>query len=875
MTAQYPMQTGVAKDKTGDGDDYIPPMYIKEIDDPDGWKRPDSNYVPFWYERIAHHGTSPYHPNASSYQIYRNVRDFGAKGDGITLDDDAIEKAMTDSGRCGQGCGSSTFQQAVVYFPPGTYLLSRPIVSYYGTSIVGDPNWRPILKASRNFTGIAVVDENPYGDKGTWWVNQVNFFRQTRNIVFDVRDQKDGLEGTGIHRPLSQATALSNCHFEASTTNPNTTQQGVLSEAGSGGNMGDLTFRGGQFGISIGNQQFTLTDLRFESQTKAAINVYWSWVMQFQNVEVRNVPVGVLAPTNASSTVDRLGSGQQVASVLMVDWRMQDVERALNISSPGSGVFTLENIRALRSLDIVTTSAQNTTLLAADKEGWTNVSAWTQGGVVEGDRAGRWMQGEIEPARRPEVMKHLGYDDGRWFTRSRPEYGDVEPHDIIDVKRHGAEGNGVTDDTKALQRSIDRAKVHNIVWIPHGTYIVTSTLHIHPGIRIVGEAFSVLMGAGEFFNDIDNPQVVFRFGHKCGEPVKKRNIKEQEWAPGEEEDFDSEDEDDDESSGDEGERTRRWANDHPEEHGRVEVSDLIFSTRGPAAGAIVVEWNLRGPKNLMDPEKQGSVAMWDAHVRLGGFRGSELEGDVCPKDGIGTKMGTDMARCRAAFLGIHITRHASAYLSGTWVWLADHDLDRHDNTSSQITVYSGRGVLVENTKGGPVWMYGVASEHHLLVQFNLYRARKVLFSIPQTETAYFQGQGWPSATETQPTSHAYHDPLFRTNSCPTFNNTFDDPKYNRGLGLRVRQSRNVIIYGLGLYSFFDNYSTDCSQKNGGCQRSIVSMERIRPNANVVLYNLNTAGTDSMLDLDHQRVVPTSFWRNGFTATMARWTAGQG
>ncbi|CAD6920362.1 unnamed protein product [Tilletia controversa] len=779
MTAQRPIQTPApGNDDSDDEEDYIPPMFIKEIDDPDGWKRPDSNYsyVPFWYERIAHHGASPYHPNASTYKIYRNVRDYGATGDGVTLDDDAIEKAMTDGGRCGQGCGSSTIQQAVVYFPPGTYLLSKPIQSYYGTSLVGDPNWRPVIKAAQNFTGIALVDENPYGDDGkSWFINQVNFFRQTRNVVFDVRDQKDGLEGTGIHRPTSQATALSNCHFEGNRTNPNTTQQGVLMEAGSGGNMGNLTFRGGQYGISIGNQQFTLTDLRFESHRKAAVNVYWSWAMNFQNVE---------------------------------------------------------------------------------------------------------------------------HSDGRWFTRPRPEYGDARLEDIIDVKCHGAKGDGVTDDTEALQKSLDRAKIrkNHLIFIPHGTYIVTSTLHIHPGIRIVGEAFSVLMGAGEAFNDIDNPQVVFRFGRRCKTP-KNRKVNEDRREADDFDDEDSDDEDSyDEDSGDEDPDDEDESLDDPEgnddsgtnstiskrrtraysdQYGRVEVSDIVFSTRGPAAGAIVIEWNLRGAKDPMDPEKQGIVGMWDSHVRLAGFRGSELEGDVCPVEGNGTKIGTDMDRCRAAFLGMHITRHATAYLYGTWVWLADHDLDlKQTNKTSQITAYSGRGMLVENTKGGPVWMYGVGSEHHILVQFNLYRARKTLISVPQTETAYHQGSKWPSATETQPISHTYHDPLFDNPDAPTLNNSLHDPAYNRGLGLRVRQSRDVIIYGAALWSFFNSYSTACSQKNGPCQRSMVSMERIRPDANVVLYNLNTIGTDSMLDLDHLRVVPTSFWRNGFVTSIARWTAGR-
>jgi glucan 1,3-beta-glucosidase len=42
----------------------------------------------FWMEEIAHEGKSPYHPNAT-YQVFRNVKDFGAVGDGGAFSRDA------------------------------------------------------------------------------------------------------------------------------------------------------------------------------------------------------------------------------------------------------------------------------------------------------------------------------------------------------------------------------------------------------------------------------------------------------------------------------------------------------------------------------------------------------------------------------------------------------------------------------------------------------------------------------------------------------------------------------------------------------------------------------------------------------------------
>lgn len=39
---------------------------------------------------------------------------------------------------------------------------------------------------------------------------------------------------------------------------------------------------------------------------------------------------------------------------------------------------------------------------------------------------------------------------------------------------------------------------------------------------------------------------------------------------------------------------------------------------------------------------------------------------------------------------------------GTWVWLADHDLD--SDAQGQLTLFSGRGILSESA--GPVWLIG-------------------------------------------------------------------------------------------------------------------------------------------------------------------------
>ncbi|KAF3187683.1 hypothetical protein TWF788_001902 [Orbilia oligospora] len=49
--------------------------------------------------------------------------------------------------------------------------------------------------------------------------------------------------------------------------------------------------------------------------------------------------------------------------------------------------------------------------------------------------------------------------------------------------------------------------------------------------------------------------------------------------------------------------------------GDIEITDVMFTARGPTAGAVLVEWNVKAAS-------QGSAGMWDCVIRVGGAHGT-------------------------------------------------------------------------------------------------------------------------------------------------------------------------------------------------------------------------------------------------------------
>ncbi|KAI9888746.1 MAG: hypothetical protein M1814_006478 [Vezdaea aestivalis] len=774
----------------------------------------------YWLANIERQGISAFNPD-SAYKVWRNVKDYGAKGDGSTDDTEAINKAITDGKRCGQGCDSSTTTPALVFFPAGTYLVSKPVVALYYTVLHGDPTALPILKAAPSFQGMAVVDSDPYDNFGnSWYTNQNNFFRQVRNFVIDITAMPK-TSGACIHWQVAQATSLQNIRFEMiKDTSDDNKQQGIFMDNGSGGFMTDLTFNGGGTGAFLGSQQFTTRNMTFNN-VNTAIFMNWNWLWTFKSLSINNCKVG-LNMSNGPMAMSGGVVNQTVGSVLVQDSVFSNTPIGVSTAYSGDkntpvggGTLIIDNCDFSTSAIAVSDPAGQKILA-----GNTKVTSWGQGkqyvtsstpsaSRFKRDNSNIRMRETVNPIQGSRVQGVLSAStskptslvdsSGKVFERSKPQYADLPSSSFVSVKSKGAKGDGKTDDTAALQAALDSTNPDQILFIPHGAYLIQSTLKVPAKIRIIGEMWPILLATGPFFGDMANPKPVLQVGAPDGTTAAA-----------------------------------------------VELSDIILSTSGPTPGAILMEWNVRD-------SSPGSCGIWDVHFRIGGFAGSKLQSDLCAKTPNSTTLPNPS--CEAAFLLLHITKKATLYAENAWFWVADHELDLPDH--GQINVYNGRGVLVESE--GPVWLYGTSSEHSTLYNYQLNKAKDIYMALIQTETAYFQSN--PSALVPFPPDARYADPDFAASCKASPTGTSSCAKT---WGLRVVDSTDVLIFGAGLYSFFDNYGQDCLATES-CQRNMLSVEGA---GKVSVWGLSTKASENMVSRGDQPLVLQKENRSNFCSTVA-------
>ncbi|KAL4754873.1 hypothetical protein BDW72DRAFT_200536 [Aspergillus terricola var. indicus] len=503
----------------------------------------------FWYEEIEHNGQSSFLVPGyrDNYKVFRNVvTDYGADNTGQSDASSAIQKAIRDGPSGGPARDAkamgSTGQPAIVYLPGGTYLLKAALQLYIGTVLVGDPTNPPILKAAPGFAGDHIVYAKDPNFGGT-----INFYIGIKNIVLDSTGLSSTLRMTLLDWTVSQATQLANVGFNMPVASQHV---GLTTQYDYNSNiiLNDLWFNGGNIGMKLSGQQWVIKNAVFAGTTTGIVAGGTDIVLLGCQFSIGKTGIDATGTSGSLTVIDSSGSG---------------LESFLISSNPkGAGnAIILENI-------------ENT---------GTTVNLGGQA-VVSGSIPNTWVRGDMYAPGSPNMQRVNGQmvttqrssallSGTKYFTKSPPAFQEFSKDQVLNIKSvpgRPVYGDGATDDTQNINEILAENADCSVIYFPAGTYMVTDTIFVPTGRRIVGDPYaSVISGVGAKFLDLASVRPMVKFGY-------------------------------------------------PGDVGVAQVSDMMFTVGDILPGCKIVEVNIAG-------SKPGDVGFWNSHIRIGGAVGSKVE----------------------------------------------------------------------------------------------------------------------------------------------------------------------------------------------------------------------------------------------------------
>ena len=509
----------------------------------------------YWLDQQDHTGTArgwaPFSRSPGTYPVYRNVLQYGAKNDGTGDQTAALQNALNAEGLNADGSITGnryqqgvTTEPAVVYLPSGLYQIQRTLDLRMGTVIIGNPQNPPTIKAASGFTGDTVVNGYDYATGHP----ETSFMTLLKNVIVDTTNIPKNQAVTALRWATAQGCGLTNISINMPTSSGGHT--GILLDGGSTIAVCDVQITGGSVGINNANQQVNFKNIYFKYCTTAFVGT------------------GGFTVLLQSATFDTCGTGGQMTNnlgcLVLVDCISINSGPTVNLQPSGpswrNNQIVIENLTSDSSNPVAVDSGGSQLL------GPTNhVDTWVYGNADPG-----WYQpGTAYATQRTPCL--LG-SNGKFFAKLQPTYASLSAVDVVNVKAVPGlpvYGDGQTDDAASLNAILQQnAAAGELTYFPYGVYIIRDTLFVPPGSRIVGEAWSVVSGAGDAFSDASNPVPVVQIGH-VGDV------------------------------------------------GTCEISEMRFTVSEILPGAIICQINLAGVQ-------AGDVGIWNTIITIGGTQDTQV-----------------------------------------------------------------------------------------------------------------------------------------------------------------------------------------------------------------------------------------------------------
>lgn len=372
----------------------------------------------------------------------------------------------------------------ILYIPEGEYPIKSTILIPPSVRLIGYGKTRPVFVLPKNtegFNGLEVEEGHPAaklfmsGYPGAnymlWFIgnrdtkalepmdaNAGTFYSALSNI--DFRIEEGNPYAICIRAHFAQHGFISHCHFDLGN--------GLSAMFDVGNEMEDLTFEGGQYGIicrmTSPGWPFALLDSVFKGQKNAAIITGTTGFTGFR-LHISDTPKAF-----------DLYLSESWEKLYLEDCIFENIsDSAINFYQTSS-IVQQTNIKNVHCKNVPTFvhKGENGESVSGAGEIYT-VSDYAYGYVYSDEDAN--ANASMQEIRDFKVVSELP---------SMPpcDIPAIPPMEKwVSVAKYGAKGDGVNDDTKALQEAVSK---EDILYLPQGIYKVTDTITLKKDITLIG-----------------------------------------------------------------------------------------------------------------------------------------------------------------------------------------------------------------------------------------------------------------------------------------------------------------------------------------------------------------------------------------------------
>lgn len=349
----------------------------------------------------------------------------------------------------------------ILYIPEGVYPMKTTVKIPPSVRLIGYGRKRPLFVLPAHTPGFDrmnylfwFIGERDTRKEEPKDANAGTFYDAISNIDFKLEEGNPGAVCIRAH--FAQHGFISHCHFDLTG--------GLAGLYEVGNEMEDLTFVGGVYGImcrmTSPGWPFALLDSVFDGQQKCAILSSRTGFTAFR-VRIANTP----------KAFDLYHPG---------DWEKLYLEDCLfrNISEEAITCYQAEGV--IQQINIRRLGCEKVPILIRRVESGETVKAEYPVYEVE-DYSYGYMLEDTEDICNPQQAASHGE---RLVLHPLQQLPDELASDIpaiptmetwVSVMQYGAKGDGVTDDTKALQEALNHEKT---LYFPQGIYKLTDTLYV-------------------------------------------------------------------------------------------------------------------------------------------------------------------------------------------------------------------------------------------------------------------------------------------------------------------------------------------------------------------------------------------------------------